>query len=259
MPVQVFLGGACGTTSWRADVAIPLLRDAGVTFYNPQLADGEWTPAHQYAEMEARSAADVWLFVVNEATCGVASVAECAYRIGESGKLALALIDLPENAVLHGRTLAPREIDDINRGRVFLRAMAEKHGVEVFATVADATAFAIHLARQAASELSLDKLAAVLRRVSVPGYSFIPEAIAGHLSVRISKAECNHQSGAREPMLGRRWLIERQATPDEVVRTLLKAALTWEEHELRERFRFDDRLIFDPHFELPADGVSSHS
>ncbi len=258
MSAQVFLGGACGTTTWRADVAIPLLRAAGITFHDPQLADGEWAPAHQYVEMEARSAADVWLFVVNESTSGVASVAECAYRIGQRGRLALALTDLPDNAVLHGRRLARREIDDINRGRVFLRAMAEKHGVAVFASVADATAHAIELARQAAGELNLDRLAAVLRRVSLPGYAFVPEAIAGHLSVRISKAERNSRSGATETMLGRRWLIERAATPDEVVRTLLKAALTWEEHELRECFRLDGRLVFDPHFQLPADAASGH-
>jgi hypothetical protein len=34
------------------------------------------------------------------------------------------------------------------------------------------------------------------------------------------------------------------------VRTLLKAAITWEEHELREKFRLDGRAIFNPHFEV---------
>ena len=259
MSAQVFLGGACGTTTWRADVAIPLLRDAGVTFYNPQLAEGEWTPAHQYAEMDAKSAADVWLFVIGEHTRGVAGVAECAYRIGQLGKLALALTDLPDGAVLGGARLSQQEIDDLNRGRVFLRAMAQQHGVPVFDTIAGATVYAIELARQAQNELNLDRLRILLQRVSVPGYTFVPEAIAGHLSVRICKEELNHLNGQIEPMLGRRWLIEPGATEAEVVRTLLKAALTWEEHELRERFRLDGQLLFDPHFQIPAHDTPAHT
>lgn len=32
---DVFLGGSCNPTTWRKDVAIPYLQDAGVSFYNP--------------------------------------------------------------------------------------------------------------------------------------------------------------------------------------------------------------------------------
>ncbi len=52
-------------------------------------------------------------------------------------------------------------------------------------------------------------------------------------------------------MTGRLWLIEPDATEEEVVRTMLKAALTWEEHELRERFLYQGSQIFTPHFSLP--------
>ena len=177
--------------------------------------------------------------------------AECAYRLGQRGRLALALTDLTGGVALDGTVLSAREVDDLNRGRVFLRAMAEEHGVPVFGTVAEATAQAIEWVREARTELTLDRLQAILRRVSVPGYTFLPEALGDQLSVRIRKEETNQASGQVEPMLGRRWLIERGATEAEVVRTVLKASLTWEEHELRERFRFDDRQIFDPHFAVP--------
>ena len=33
--VSVFLGGSCNPTSWRADIAIPFLKENGITFYNP--------------------------------------------------------------------------------------------------------------------------------------------------------------------------------------------------------------------------------
>lgn len=32
---EVFLGGSCNPTTWRADVAIPKLNELGITFYNP--------------------------------------------------------------------------------------------------------------------------------------------------------------------------------------------------------------------------------
>lgn len=35
IPVEVFLGGSCNPTTWRADVAIPTLQKLGISFYNP--------------------------------------------------------------------------------------------------------------------------------------------------------------------------------------------------------------------------------
>jgi len=32
---EVFLGGSCNPTTWRADVAIPALEKLGISFYNP--------------------------------------------------------------------------------------------------------------------------------------------------------------------------------------------------------------------------------
>ena len=32
---EVFLGGSCNPTTWRADVAIPALSGLGISFYNP--------------------------------------------------------------------------------------------------------------------------------------------------------------------------------------------------------------------------------
>jgi hypothetical protein len=39
--IHVFLGGACGTTTWRSEIAIPMFEKNNVTFYNPQVKD--WT------------------------------------------------------------------------------------------------------------------------------------------------------------------------------------------------------------------------
>jgi Nucleoside 2-deoxyribosyltransferase like len=32
---EVFLGGSCNPTTWRADVAMPELKKLGISFYNP--------------------------------------------------------------------------------------------------------------------------------------------------------------------------------------------------------------------------------
>jgi len=253
-PYEVFLGGACGVTTWRQDIAIPILEQAGVRYFNPQMAPGAWTPAHQYLEMEVKSQAPVWLFVLNEQTRGVASIGETAYRIGQGGGLALALTDIPYSARFeHHQPCDPREIDDLNRGRVFLRAMADEHRIPVFDSIAAAAHYAVELALKARQKRSVAALEMLVKRVHLPGFTFLCGQIGDQLTVQIQKTEVNILNGLPEPMTGRIWLIDPFATESEVLRTLLKAALTWEEHELREQFRFDGKLIFNPHSELTHD------
>ncbi|MBM3797288.1 MAG: hypothetical protein FJW31_25310 [Acidobacteria bacterium] len=112
-PGAVFLGGACGATNWRKEIATPLLDQAGVSYDHPQVGVGEWTELHEMADQHAKTAAEVPLFVINEATRGVASVAEVAYVIASGRPLALCLRMLPGDAP---------EIQDLNRGRIFCAA-----------------------------------------------------------------------------------------------------------------------------------------
>jgi hypothetical protein len=32
----VFLGGSCDPTTWRRDIAVPMLTEAGISFFNPE-------------------------------------------------------------------------------------------------------------------------------------------------------------------------------------------------------------------------------
>ena len=148
MNTQLFLGGACGTTTWRQEIAIPLLERAGISFFNPQLAEGSWTPEAQLAEQRAKNECETWLFVLNGQTRGVASLVEIAWRIGKGGKLALAVEDIPADAVFDGQKLQPGELKDLNRGRAYLRELAAMAQIPVFEDVAAATAFAIELAKK---------------------------------------------------------------------------------------------------------------
>ena len=35
---DVFLGGSCNPTQWRKEIAIPMLEEHNVSFYNPQVS-----------------------------------------------------------------------------------------------------------------------------------------------------------------------------------------------------------------------------
>jgi hypothetical protein len=49
---------------------------------------------------------------------------------------------------------------------------------------------------------------------------------------------------------GRKWRLSAHMTDSEVVQTALKAVLTAEEHEARERFTYRGRAIFGPHISV---------
>lgn len=53
-----------------------------------------------------------------------------------------------------------------------------------------------------------------------------------------------------EEQKGRKWFLSPHMTKSEVVSTALKAVLTAEEHETREKFRFQGKAIFGPHFDV---------
>ncbi len=233
---MVFLGGACGRTTWRRDVAIPLLEAAGVAYYNPQLGEGEWTPACEAAEMRAKAEADVLLFVISGETRGVASIGEAAYLLGARRPLALMVTDstAPDAA----------ERDDLNRGRIFLRSMAREHDVPVFTDVASAAHYAIELVRAGAGR---DQVREVLNEVRFKDASFLLEEIEGGFLMQLRHAEQDVATGVREMYRGRQWFIPRGAGRGEIVRTAFLAAAVWQEHEAREAFTYRGARVFGPH------------
>ena len=69
-----------------------------------------------------------------------------------------------------------------------------------------------------------------------------------YLQVRFE--ELDPETGRVEPWGGRKWFLSPHMTRSEVVQTALKAVLTAEEHEARERFRYRGRAIFGPHYDV---------
>ena len=234
MAPQVFLGGAAGLTTWRRDIAIPALQAANISFYDPQLPLHAWTPAREAEEMQAKDEAQLLLFVINHETRAVATVAEVAYYMGLGRPLALAITDIPPNATLYHQPLPSDEIDDLNRGRIFLRTMAKVHNIPVFTEVLNAVQHAIQ------KLTTPPDIHAILADVHFPGLSFHAEDAGSAYLLQIKTAQFE----------GRKWHIDKSARPADIVRTALKAALTWQEHETRELFTYRGRRVEGPHFEV---------
>merc|ERR1712159_244943 len=156
---EVFLGGACGSTTWRRDVAIPTLEKAGVSFYNPQVE--EWHEGLVEVERRAKKSALVQLFVVSGATRGAATVVEAAHLISSGKTVVLVVEVVPEGAVVDGDVLTASERKDLNRGRRYLLDVVEDRqqeghtNADICANVEEAAARAAELVgnmRQVAAE-----------------------------------------------------------------------------------------------------------
>ena len=127
---DVFLGGSCNPTTWRADTAIPALVKGECTYYNPQV--DEWTPDLIHIESMAKASAAVLVFVIDDQTRALASMLEVSECIA-SGRTVLLCVKLVEaGAVMQGVPVEPAEVKDLNRARQYLMECAERHNVRVF-------------------------------------------------------------------------------------------------------------------------------
>lgn len=135
---DVFLGGSCNPTKWRKDEAIPKLQDAGVKFFNPQVDD--WSPDCEQKEEDAKENSKILLFVIDSLTRSVVSMEEATYYIGQGRKVVLVVNDVT-------KTFYPNEHEskDLNRGRFYLRKMAERNETPIFADVASAIEYIVKM------------------------------------------------------------------------------------------------------------------
>lgn len=62
------------------DIAVPALHQAAITYFNPQV--DEWFPELIEVEEQAKSAATLLFFVIDEQTRAISSMVEAAYLAG---------------------------------------------------------------------------------------------------------------------------------------------------------------------------------
>lgn len=137
--VCVFLGGACDPTTWRKDVAIPMLEAAGVPFFNPQVPDwsAEW---ERDVEGPAKLAASDHIFVIDNQTRATSSAVEAvAFALTRpEGSVFLVVNNINDGLVIRGQTITGRELQDLNRMRDYVRATARDNNVPVYSSTKDA-------------------------------------------------------------------------------------------------------------------------
>jgi raw len=123
---EVFLGGSCNPTTWRADVAIPELEKLGISFYNPVcflqlLARGiylhcliffqqvsQWTPDLMELEHRAKEKSRILFFVMDSETRASAGAIEAAHIAGQNLKhLVLVLHPYKPNQKILNENISP--------------------------------------------------------------------------------------------------------------------------------------------------------
>ncbi|XP_034233560.1 uncharacterized protein LOC117640798 isoform X3 [Thrips palmi] len=135
---QVFLGGSCNPTTWRQDVAIPLLQDLDITFYNPQVSD--WAPELIEKEHFAKTNAEVLFFVIDNQTRNTASTVEVAFYSGLR-KQKLVLVVHPyqsSGAKIAGEEILDDEWRDLISSQRVMQLLAERQGMPFFSNIRNA-------------------------------------------------------------------------------------------------------------------------
>ncbi|KAI1290365.1 hypothetical protein HDE_08059 [Halotydeus destructor] len=136
-PKALFLGGSCNPTTWREDIAIPMLRNLGITYYNPQVTS--WKPELVDLENSAKQSADILFFVIDNQTRSVTSMIEVAIYAGSRRKLVLVIhhFDGPGTAIAD-ETVSDSEYHDLHRSQCYLQDLVQRQGIPVFKQIPDA-------------------------------------------------------------------------------------------------------------------------
>lgn len=96
--------------------------------------------------------------------------------------------------------------------------------------------------------LTKESVEALIERITYRDWRFIVHAYDASFSLQIVFTD--PETGF--PQSSRRWSLPWHACASEVLHTALLAVLTAEEHEARERFKFEGAAVFNPHHSIEA-------
>ena len=131
---DVYLGGAL-SSPWRDQVAIPLLKKSGLTFYNPAVCSSRRLIP---IEASAMDNSRVLLFVLlGDARC-LAAMCQAAYLIGLGCNVVLCVQHIQTGARIGGEELSKAAVKDYNRGRSYLSDYANREGIPIFEDIREA-------------------------------------------------------------------------------------------------------------------------
>lgn len=150
---QVFLGGSCNPTTWRRDIAIPMLEAAGVAYFNPQTDD--WKPEMMQWEAEAKVQSYVLLFVLDSQTRALATLNEIVEFVLAGRNVIVCSTPLLAGTEIEGQIVTEAEAEDINDARRAVAQMAERRQGSICFRVEDAVSMAIAFVKGLGGDLEI--------------------------------------------------------------------------------------------------------
>ncbi|KAK3769130.1 hypothetical protein RRG08_067107 [Elysia crispata] len=149
---DIYLGGSCGESNWREDVAIPLLKREGISHLNPLVT--KWSDYLIPMQAAEREKCRLLLFTIADCTRAIGAMVEAGYYIGLGCRVTLCLEKLQPYTTIAGEQMTSTALKDYNRGRVYLSDMASREGVPVFENVSESLTSAVNSIRKL--DLALD-------------------------------------------------------------------------------------------------------
>ena len=101
--------------------------------------------------------------------------------------------------------------------------------------------------------MNVEQVQDVINQCHYPEYSF--SAILdsrGGMYLQGAYGEQDVITGKYETQFTRRWFLNPEMVKSEIVQTVFKCVMTSMEHRVREWFRYRDRAIFGPHFDVDS-------
>ena len=132
---DVYLGGTCGESNWREDVAIPLMKREGVSYLNPFVT--KWSDHLIPMQAAEREKCRWLLYVIADCTRAIGAMVEAAYYIGRGCRVTLCLEKLTPDTTVAGEQMTEAAFKDYSRGRAYLSDMCSREGVPVFENISD--------------------------------------------------------------------------------------------------------------------------
>ncbi|XP_044758035.1 uncharacterized protein LOC123316119 isoform X2 [Coccinella septempunctata] len=146
---EVFLGGSCNPTTWRADTAIPALQREGISFYNPQVS--MWAPELLVEEYKAKESASILFFVVDSQTRSIGGMIEVADLIASGRCVVVVAYPYHQNQKIMGEVISHREYKDLVDGQSNLLMLVKSRGIKVHKNLSTALKCTANILRNSSS------------------------------------------------------------------------------------------------------------
>lgn len=128
---DVFLGGSCDPTTWRAECAIPYLEKQHISYYNPQV--NMWSIERINSEDEAKQTSQVLLFVIDNRTRAISSLIEVAYLVGCQRQVVLVFNESSgKQVIVKGKKTSESEHTELKRSYDIITHLSERNGYPIF-------------------------------------------------------------------------------------------------------------------------------